>query len=48
MPPIPEPEVEGSGEVDGSGEVMMADAPSLNFFSELKKAKKVSSQKKMH
>lgn len=42
IPPIPEPEVEGSGDVDGSGEVMMADAPSLNFFSELKKAKKTS------
>jgi len=39
--PVPEPEVEGSGDVEGSGEVMMGDAPSTNFFSEFKKAKKV-------
>ena len=29
-------------EVEGSGEVMMGDAPSPNFFSEIKKVKKVS------
>jgi len=37
----PEPEAVGSGDEEGSGEVMMADAPSINYFSEFDKAKKV-------
>lgn len=46
--PEPLPVVEeGSGEVEveGSGEMMMGDAPSINFFSEFKKVTQVLSNK---
>jgi len=48
LTPEVEVEVEGSGEVDGSGEVMMGDAPSISFFSELKKAKQVLSKNRRY
>ena len=44
LKPEPEPvgpDSVGSGDDEGSGEVMMADSPSINYFSEFDKAKKV-------